>query len=434
MATVDAGPEETVELQEFRGRVAGFLESRARPRRRAEQDDKQEDERKDEQEDLFDAPATDASSQRILAETKAYQAALFDAGLAGLTWPKAYGGQELPGPYQQAFNEEAAGFDLPVAPLTIGFGMCGPTILAVGTDAQKERYIPPLLRADDIWCQLFSEPGAGSDVASLQTRAVRDGDEFVVSGQKVWTSGAHYADFGALLARTNVDVPKHRGLTMLIVDMHSAGVTVRPLRQMNGGANFNEVFFDRVRIPVDNVLGQIDQGWSAAITMLMNERVAIGAGGNVRRAGGGVKSLIGLARRAGVARDPVVRQRLVDLYIRETVQHYVGLRIQSAVRAGRAPGPEGSIAKLAGAELGRRMADVAAGIAGLSTQAWLPADRQAGRWHSMITSAPGGSLAGGTNEVQRNIIGERVLGLPREPQVDRDVPFRSLLVGTQSRT
>jgi alkylation response protein AidB-like acyl-CoA dehydrogenase len=201
---------------------------------------------------------------------------------------------------------------------------------------------------------------------------------------------------------------------------------------MNGGANFNEVFFDGVRVPVANVLGQVDQGWSAAITMLMNERVAIGAGGGVRRVGGGVKALIGLAQRRGVARDPVIRQRLVDLYIRQTVQDYVGLRIQSAVRAGRAPGPEGSVAKLAGAELGKRMADVAASIAGLSAQAWLPADGQAGRWCSMITSAPGGSLAGGTNEVQRNIIGERVLGLPREPQVDREVPFRSLLVGTQS--
>jgi alkylation response protein AidB-like acyl-CoA dehydrogenase len=414
--------------------VAGFLEGNARPRRRAGQQDEQREEQRGEQDELFNAPPTEASTRRILADARKYQAALYDARLAGLTWPKAYGGQELPSRYQQVFNEEAAGYDLPVGPLTIGFGMCGPTILAVGTDTQKQRYIRPLLRADEIWCQLFSEPGAGSDVASLQTRAVRDGDEFLVSGQKVWTSGAHYADFGALLARTNVDVPKHRGLTMLIVDMHSPGITVRPLRQMNGGANFNEVFFDGARVPVVNVLGQIDQGWSAAITMLMNERVAIGAGGGARRVGGGVKALIGLAQRRGVARDPVIRQRLVDLYIRQTVQDYVGLRIQSAVRAGRAPGPEGSIAKLAGAELSKRMADVAASIAGPSAQAWLPADGQAGRWCSMITSTPGGSLAGGTNEVQRNIIGERVLGLPREPQVDRDVPFRSLLVGTQSTT
>jgi alkylation response protein AidB-like acyl-CoA dehydrogenase len=203
---------------------------------------------------------------------------------------------------------------------------------------------------------------------------------------------------------------------------------------MNGGANFNEVFFDGVRVPVASVLGQIDEGWSAAITMLMNERVAIGAGGGVRRAGGGVRALIALAQGRGVARDPRVRQRLADLYIRQHVQDYVGLRIRSARRAGRVPGPEGSIAKLAGAELGKRMADVAASLAGLSAQAWPSADRQAARWSSMVTSAPGGSLAGGTNEVQRNIIGERVLGLPREPQVDRDVPFRDLLVGTQQKT
>jgi alkylation response protein AidB-like acyl-CoA dehydrogenase len=426
MATVDAAAEHTVELEEFRSRVAAFLEENAPQWRRAAR-------QSEEQDDLFNTLPTEASTRRFLADARTHQAALFDAGLAGLTWPKAYGGQGLPSTYQQAFNQEAANYDLPVGPLTIGFGMCGPTILAVGTEGQKQRYIRHLLRADEIWCQLFSEPGAGSDVASLQTRAVRDGDEFMVSGQKVWTSGAHYADFGALLARTNVDAPKHRGLTMLIVDMHAPGITVRPLRQMNGGANFNEVFFDGVRVPVENVLGQIDQGWSAAITMLMNERVAIGAGGGGRRARGGVRGLIGLARRRGVTDDPLVRQRLIDLYIRETVQDYVGLRIQSAVRAGRAPGPEGSIAKLAGAELSKRMADVAAGIAGLSAQAWPPADRQAGRWSSMVTSTPGGSLAGGTNEVQRNIIGERVLGLPREPQVDRDVPFRDLLVGTQQR-
>jgi alkylation response protein AidB-like acyl-CoA dehydrogenase len=423
MATVEAGADEAVDLHDFRTRVGGFLEAHAKPWRRVDRDE----------DEGFDAAPADPTADTILAAVKKYQAALFDAALAGLTWPKAYGGQGLPNIYQQAFNEEAAGYDLPLLPLTIGFGMCGPTILAVGTEVQKQRYIRPLLRADEIWCQLFSEPGAGSDVASLQTRAVLDGDEFVVSGQKVWTSGAHYADFGALLARTDLDVPKHRGLSMLIVDMHSPGISARPLRQMNGGANFNEVFFDGVRVPADNVLGQINQGWSAAITMLMNERVAIGAGGSLRRVGGGVRALMTLARARGLNGDPVVRQRLADLYIRQRVQDYVGLRIQSAVRAGRAPGPEGSIAKLAGAELGKRMADVAVSIAGLAGQAWHPADRHGNRWSVMVTAAPGGSLAGGTNEVQRNIIGERVLGLPREPQVDRDVPFRDLLVGTQRR-
>jgi alkylation response protein AidB-like acyl-CoA dehydrogenase len=422
MATVEAGADEALDLQEFRARVASYLERNAKSWRHRNRD-----------EDL-DSPPADSATDETLAETKKYQAGLFDAGLAGLTWPKEYGGVGRSNAYQQAFNEESAEYDLPVLPLTIGFGMCGPTILAVGTEAQKQRYIRPLLRADEIWCQLFSEPGAGSDVASLQTRAVLDGDEFVVNGQKVWTSGAHYSDFGALLARTDVAVPKHRGLTMLIVDMHSPGITTQPLRQMNGGANFNEVFFDGVRVPASNVLGQINQGWSAAITMLMNERVAIGAGGGARRVGGGVRDLITLARARGLNREPVVRQRLADLYIRQNVQEYVGLRMRSAARAGRAPGPEGSIAKLAGAELGKRMADVAISIAGLAGQAWHPADRRGNRWSNVVTSAPGGSLAGGTNEVQRNIIGERVLGLPREPQVDREVPFRDLLVGTQRRS
>jgi alkylation response protein AidB-like acyl-CoA dehydrogenase len=425
VTTLEAGTDEAVALQAFRARVAAFLESHAKGWRYVDRGD-----------DVFDAPASDTRASETLTEAKRYQGALFDAGLAGLTWPKEYGGQGLPSVYQQAFNEEAAGYGLPVLPLTIGFGMCGPTILAVGTETQKRRYIRPLLRADEVWCQLFSEPGAGSDVASLQTRAVPDGDEFVVNGQKVWTSGAHHSDFGALLARTDVDVPKHRGLTMLIVDMHAPGITTRPLRQMNGGANFNEVFFDGVRVPAANVLGQTNQGWAAAITMLMNERVAIGAGagGAVRRAGGGVRAVITLAEARGLNRDPVVRQWLADLYIRQRVQDYVGMRIRSAVRAGRDPGPEGSIAKLAGAELGKRLADVAISIAGLAGQAWDPADRHGSRWSVMVTSAPGGSLAGGTNEVQRNILGERVLGLPREPQVDRDVPFRDLLVGTQRAT
>ena len=366
-----------------------------------------------------------------VARAKDFQARLYDAGFAGITWPQAYGGQGLTNAHQQAFNEEAAGYELPTGIYTIGIGMCGPTILELGSEEQKERHIPPLLRGTEIWAQLFSEPGAGSDVASLQSKAVRDGEEWVLNGQKVWTSGAHYSDWGAVIARTNPDQPKHRGITMFIVDMRAAGVTVRPLRQITGGSTFNEVFFDDVRIPVDAVIGEVDGGWRAAVAMLMNERVAIGAGGGGGRSSGSFASLSRLAREHGKTGDPVVRQGLAELYIRQSILGYIGMRIRAAAKAGQAPGPEGSIAKLSGAQLARFSSDLGMTIAGASGAAWRADDAKGARWSTAVLNAPASAIAGGTNEIQRNIIGERVLGLPKEPQVDRDAPFRELAVGTQ---
>jgi alkylation response protein AidB-like acyl-CoA dehydrogenase len=366
-----------------------------------------------------------------VARAKDFQARLYDAGFAGITWPEEYGGRGLTNAHQQAFNEEAAGYELPTGIYTIGLGMCGPTILELGTEEQKKRHIPPLLRGTEIWAQLFSEPGAGSDVASLQSKAVRDGEEWVLNGQKVWTSGAHYSDWGAVIARTNLDQPKHRGITMFIVDMRAPGVTVRPLRQITGGSTFNEVFFDDVRIPADAVIGQIDDGWRAAVAMLMNERVAIGAGGGGGGSRGSFPALVRLARERGRIDDPVIRQGLADLYIRTSILGYIGMRIRAAVKAGQAPGPEGSIAKLSGAQLSRFSSDLGMLIAGPSGAAWDSSDPRGARWSTAVLSAPASAIAGGTNEIQRNIIGERVLGLPKEPQVDRDMPFRELAVGTQ---
>jgi alkylation response protein AidB-like acyl-CoA dehydrogenase len=309
-----------------------------------------------------------------------------------------------------------------------------PTIVEHGTEAQKERYIRKALRGEEIWSQLFSEPGAGSDVASLQMRAERDGDEFVLNGQKVWTTGAQHSDFGAVIARTNPDMPKHRGITMFIIGFRDPGIEIRPLRQMNGGSGFNEVYFTDVRVPATNVVGQVDDGWRCAIAMLANERVAIGAGGasaGARRGAGDLESMVALARRRGVIDDPVIRQALADVFIRQRIMGFIGLRIRAAVRSGRAPGPEGSIAKLAGALLAQRRSNIGAVIAGPAAQAWLPDDRKGGRWAAAVLTTPASRIAGGTDEVQRNIIGERVLALPKEPQVDRDVPFRTLKVGTQ---
>lgn len=374
------------------------------------------------------APRPRPSPEEELAVTKQYQAALYDAGLAGLTWPKEFGGQGLTNRYQEIFNEEAANFRLPPTVLTIGLGMCGPTILEWGNDEVKKRYIPPMLRADEIWCQLFSEPGAGSDVASLAMRADRDGDEYILNGQKVWTSGAHYSDFGVVIARTDPEQPKHRGITMFIVDMKAPGVTIRPLVQITGGSNFNEVFFDNVRVHGSHRLGPENEGWRAAVAMLANERVAIGSGSGARS--DPLKPYVDLARAKGVDGDPVIRQRLAKLYSRQRVLSFIGLRTRAAVKSGQAPGPEGSIGKLFGALLSADAADLGASLAGMDAAAW-DDDQTDSRWAMAVVAAPGGAIAGGTNEVQRNILGERVLGLPKEPQVDRDVPFRELKVGTQ---
>jgi alkylation response protein AidB-like acyl-CoA dehydrogenase len=403
---------ETPELAEFRLKVRSFLAEHASKRAA----------RRDDEGAAFEATVVDLATQ------KAFQAALADAGLAGLSWPKPWG-PGLTSEHQSVFNEEAAGYELPTTAYTIGLGMVIPTMIEFGTDDQRERYVAKALRGEEIWSQLFSEPGAGSDVASLQMGARRDGDEWILNGQKVWTTGAQLSDFGAVIVRTNPENPKHRGITMFIVDFKASGVEIRPLRQMNGGSGFNEVFFTDVRVPDSNRIGDVDDGWRSAIAMLMNERVAIGSGGGGGR-GAGVKPLVDLARRRGVLEDPVVRQGVADVYIRTQIMGYIGQRTRAAVKAGKAPGPEGSIAKLAGALLSRRASDLGIAIAGVGGQAW--GDQRESRWALSVLSAPASRIAGGTDEVQRNIIGERVLGLPKEPQVDRDIPFKELKVGTQS--
>ncbi|MBO0849560.1 MAG: acyl-CoA dehydrogenase family protein, partial [Pseudonocardia sp.] len=297
-----------------------------------------------------------------------FQAALYDAGYAGITWPTEVGGQGLTGAEQQIFGEEAAGFELPSYPFVIGLGMCGPTLLDLGTPAQKARYLRPMLRGEEIWCQLFSEPGAGSDVASLQTRAVRDGDAWVINGQKVWTTNAQWADFGALLARTDPDRPKHAGITMFIVDMHAPGVTVRPLRDMSGRSPFNEVYFDDVRIAADGevgpVIGEVNRGWQAAVTMLGHERVTIGASRRPRSSPLEFTALLELARRSGADRDPLARDRLADLYAHERALELFNARMRQEAAAGHPPGARGSVAKLAGALLLRHSIETAGLLAG----------------------------------------------------------------------
>jgi alkylation response protein AidB-like acyl-CoA dehydrogenase len=292
--------------------------------------------------------------------------------------------------------------------------MVAPTILAHAIPEVRERYLRSMYRGDIIGCQLFSEPIAGSDLAGIQTRAVRDGDEWIVTGQKVWTSGAQYSDIGEIITRTSPDKPKHKGLTMLLVDMHAPGVEVRPLRQMTGGASFNEVFFEEVRVPDSHRLGDVDEGWTVALTTLMNERAAIGGGG------AGVGSInanrfIEMARHLGVANDPLVRQAIADVWINLAVARYTNLRAMAKIRAGQLPGPEMSIGKLSLTQNMQRIGQLVSDMLG-PRMAADSGEWGTYAWHEFVLGVPGMRVAGGTDEVMRNIVGERVLGLPKEPK------------------
>jgi alkylation response protein AidB-like acyl-CoA dehydrogenase len=397
---------------DFRARARAWLAANA-PRRGSGEDDGE-------------------SGQTTIADQKAFEAKLYDAGFAGITWPKEYGGQGLTGAEQIIWSQEARDYDLPNGAFFIGISMPGNTLVELGTEEQKKRYLPPMLRGDEIWCQLFSEPGAGSDVASLQTSAIRDGDEWVLSGQKVWTSGAQFSDYGAILARTDVSKPKHNGISMFIVDMHAPGVTVRPLKVATGHSPFNEVFFDNVRVPADALIGEENKGWDAAVVMLRHERIAIGTMGSSRTSPLAFDSLRDLAAGLGRTSDQGVRRDLAELYARSKAVQLFALLLREESQAGRLPGARGSVAKLAGSELGRFAGNVASDVLGDQLAAF-DEDAMAAVTISII-AAPGSAIAGGTSEIQRNIIGERVLGLAKDPGVDRATPFNQLRVGTQRQS
>jgi acyl-CoA dehydrogenase len=367
-----------------------------------------------------------------LAAAQAWRAKRFDAELGWITGPEEYGGRGLTAAHQRVYDSLESKYDVPnMSYFAIGLGMVAPTILAHGTQRAKDLYLKAMYRGDIVGCQLFSEPGAGSDLASLQTKAERDGDEWVITGQKVWTSGAQYSDIGEIIARTDPNLPKHKGLTGFIVDMRAPGVEIRPLRQMTGGASFNEVFFTEVRVPDDHRLGDVNNGWNVALTTLMNERAAIGAGG----AGGGGAGLltrtIEMVRAFGLSQDPLVRQRLAALIIQSRVNSYTNQRALDRIRGGQTPGPELSIAKLAGTQLSTELADFVGSVLGPK----LIADSGEWgtySWSQLVLGTPGGRIAGGSDEVMRNIVGERVLGLPKDVGIDTTSPFKDLTVGTQT--
>jgi alkylation response protein AidB-like acyl-CoA dehydrogenase len=354
---------------------------------------------------------------------RAYLAALAGSGLAVPMWPKEFGGLGATPEEIGIIRGELAAFAVPdLYPYLVGLELVGPTLLAHATADQHARWLPLIANGEEIWCQLFSEPGAGSDLAGLSCRAERDGDEWVVHGQKVWTSRGAYSRRGLLLARSDTSVPKHKGITAFGIDMHSAAVDVRPLRQMNGDAHFTEVFLDDVRVPDSDRIGDPGEGWRVALTCLSYERGASTAGGTSGLLD--VERLARLARDRGVDRDPLVRDALAQLAIETRVMGYTAKRARDTARAGR-PGPEGSGMKLRGSKLFRDYTALAARILGPE----VTLDPH-GEMQTLLLTAPSLSIRGGTDEIQRNIVGERVLGLPEEPRVDRTLPFDQLSRGS----
>jgi acyl-CoA dehydrogenase len=363
----------------------------------------------------------------IVEVGKAWQKKKSDGGWACLTWPSEYGGRGATPIEKVIWQQEEGVYGKLTQPFQIGEGMCGPTVMAYGSEDDKRRYLPKLASGEHIWCQLFSEPAGGSDVAGLRTRAEKDGDNWIINGQKIWTSGAHYSDYGLLITRTDPTVPKHKGLTMFFLDMKSEGVEVKPIKQANGMQEFNEVFFTNVRIPDSQRLGAVGDGWNVSLTTLMNERMSIGA-----RLATGFPEIFAFCNdlvtdNGPAIDDPAVRSKLANWAVKASGLKYTSYRSISALSKGQRPGPENSIGKLV---TGPMLQDIAAfamdleGAAGVFTD---PAEAEAGgSFQAMLLGSPSMRIAGGTDETLRNIIAERVLGLPGDIRVDKDVPFNKI--------
>ena len=375
-----------------------------------------------------DDPMEDSNDMKA---SRAWQRRKAEAGYACITWPKEWGGGGGASWQSVIFGQEEAKFSTPGNPFAIGLGMCVPTVMTAGNQADKERFVRPAVLGEEIWCQLFSEPSGGSDAAAARTRAVLDGDTWTINGQKVWTSGAHYSDFGLLLARTDPDVPKHKGLTMFWIDMKAPGVEVRPIHQMSGASNFNEVYFTDLKIKDSQRVGAVGEGWRVALVTLMNERLSVGGGGS----GSGHARVLKLARDisalAGPAiKDSALREKIADWFVQAEGLKYTTFRTMTALSRGQTPGPESSIGKVVSASLMQDMANTALE---LEDQFGIINDPKlaplAAAFQASLMAAPGMRIAGGTDEILRNIIAERVLGLPQDVRLDKDVAFKDIPTG-----
>jgi len=408
--------EDSPEEAKIRAEVRSWLDANAKKRVRRE----------------ISADDMENGAANEMAASKAWQKTKAQAGYARITWPKGMGG--IGGTPMQSiiFSQEEAKYDVAGGgPFGIGLGMCIPTLMTYGSEEAKKRYVWPAVQGDEIWCQLFSEPAGGSDVANLRTRAEKHGDTWTINGSKIWTTGAQFSDYGIILTRTDPNVPKHKGLTMFYLSMKSPGVDIRPIKQASGGSGFNEIFFTDVKIPDSQRLGEVGNGWTVALTTLMHERLAVGGG-----QGGGldVPQLMQLARTLELEDGPAiknaaVREKIADWYVRSAGLRYTTFRTMTALSRGQQPGPEASIAKIVVAS---KLQDLSAFAMDLEGEAGI-LQGDAAPMHGMFQggwlSAPGLRIAGGTDEILRNIIAERVLGLPQDIRVDKDVPFNKIPTG-----
>lgn len=363
-----------------------------------------------------------ADAALYLKRCQAWQATLHDNGWAGIAWPKAFGGRGGTPAQAVIFGQEAGAYDVTTGFIGAAQQLVGPPIMRHGSDEQRARYLKPLLRGEEMWCQLFSEPGAGSDLAALATRAVRDGDEWVVNGQKVWTSNAHHADFGILLARTDPDAPKHKGITFFIVDMRTPGIEIRPLVQATGLSHFSEVFLTDVRIPAANVVGEVHEGWACARTTLASEAGMIGGAGLTS----GFSALLALAQQCGRTGEPLVRQALADVYSRERILKFLGMRTQTVIMHKRGSAPDPSVIKNFFTQSLSKRVELAVDLEGAAGMLAGTDAIQDGFWQMQCMAQFSSRIGGGTNEVHRNMIGERALGLPAEARADKDLPWRDI--------
>ncbi|MDO8420935.1 MAG: acyl-CoA dehydrogenase [Parvibaculum sp.] len=363
----------------------------------------------------------------VMKASKDWQRKKYDAGWACLHWPKEYGGRGAT-PIERVIWQQEEGVYASLSSLfIIGHGMCGPTMMAFASEEHKQKFLPPLAAGENIWCQLFSEPAGGSDLAGLRTKAEKDGDDWIINGQKIWTSGAHYSDYGILITRTDPTVPKHKGLTMFFLDMRSPGIEIRPIKQVNGQSGFNEVYFTDVRIPDSQRLGKVGEGWSVSLTTLMNERLSIGAGMPT-----GFPELLDFCTRLETADGPAiddrnVRSKLATWAVRTSGLKYTAFRSISALSKGETPGPENSIGKLVAGPTMQEIATFALDLQGEAGALLSPEHAAANaRFQAMLLRSPATRVEGGTDEILRNIIAERVLGLPADIRVDKAVPFNQI--------
>lgn len=406
---------ESPELHEYRLKARAWLAENMLPLGRG--DDGQV-ETVDEDDDP--APARQAEARRL-------QAMLYDAGYAGFTFPVEYGGQGLTLDHERVFLEEAAGYTVPTGAFGVSINILGATLAAFGTHEQKLTHIPNILSGQERWLQFLSEPSGGSDLAGLLTSATRDGDSFIVNGQKTWSTGAHLSDFALCPVRTRWDVPKHKGISVLIMDLKAPGIEIRRIKQINGGSEFCEEFFTDAVIPVSNLVGEENEGWRVARGLLEIEHAWVGRGGAGNRGGGkGLGGFVSLAKRRGIDRDQGVRRQIVGLHVDAEVQNLVAVRVSNGVAAGKLLAGYGSLLKLGNDIQAQRRAELGLLLAGGEGAAWGPDQRGAAQWSNSFLSSRSASIAGGTDEIQRNNVSERVLGLPREPMFDRDLPFNQV--------